>query len=76
MRCCLEIAGKFSLLTALFLTVVLLAVGIGAVTEGDANETAELSPPPPAALPDLPGASVVPVGVQARGGTATPHTPG
>ena len=50
MRCCLEIAGRFGLLALVFLAALLLTVGIGAVTGGGAEETAELSPPPAPAL--------------------------
>ena len=76
MRCCLEIAGRFSLLALVFLTVVLLAVGIGAVTGGDANETAELSRSQPAPASGSPGATNMPVGIQAQGGNKTSDRPG
>ena len=76
MRYCLEIAGKLGLLALVFLIVVLLAVGIGAVTVGDAGEHggSVASRTRPAA--ELPGATVVPVEIQARGEDETPGEPG
>ena len=76
MRYCLEIAGRFGLLALVFLTVVLLAVGIGAVTGGRVEQTADRSPAPPAPASRLPGATVVPVGIHARGENETPGKPG
>jgi hypothetical protein len=76
MRCCLEIAGRFGLLALVFLTAVLLAVGIGAVTGGHVEKTADLSRPPPAPDPQIPGATVEPVGDQAQGENVTSGRPG
>jgi len=76
MRCCLEIAGRFGLLALVFLTVVLLAVGIGAVTGGGEEETADRSHPPPDAAPERPGATVGPVRIQTQGENETPDRPG
>jgi hypothetical protein len=66
MRCCLDIAGKFGMLSLVFLTAVLLAVGIGAITGAFVEKTADMSRPPPAPAPELPRATVVPVGSQAQ----------
>ena len=72
----LEIAGRFGLLALAFLSVVLLAVGIGALTGGKAEETADLSPAPPTLASELPGLTVVPVGTLVRGEKETPGRPG
>ena len=76
MHYCLEIAGRFGLLALVFLTVVLLAVGIGAVTGGRVEETADRSHPPPAEAPELPGARVVPVRIPTQGESQTTGRPG
>jgi hypothetical protein len=51
----MEIAGRFGLLALVFLSVVLLAFGIGAVIEGDEGELAAAPGPPPVEALVVPG---------------------
>jgi Na+/H+ antiporter NhaD/arsenite permease-like protein len=77
MRFCLEIAGRFGRMTLVFLTSVMLVVGIGAVTGGERDEkTVDLSRSSPAPTPELPRTTVVPAGSQARGKDESPARPG
>jgi Na+/H+ antiporter NhaD/arsenite permease-like protein len=70
MRSYMEIAGRFVLLALVFLSVVLLAVGIGAVIEREQAELAAAPSPPPVQALIAPGQPLIEAGARARGQSA------
>jgi Na+/H+ antiporter NhaD/arsenite permease-like protein len=67
MRCFVDFAVRFSLLALVFLTVVVLAVGIGAMTEEEEGELADVSIAPAAPLEPARDVPVAPDGARVRG---------
>jgi Na+/H+ antiporter NhaD/arsenite permease-like protein len=72
----MEIAGRFGLLALLFLSAVLLAVGIGAVTEGEQGELAAAPAPPRVQALVVPGQPLIQSGARARGQSEGVDEPG
>jgi hypothetical protein len=66
MRTFMEIAGRFGLLALVFLSVVLLAFGIGAALVGDPGKLAATPSPPTVEALVVPGRPPIEAGARAR----------